>query len=444
MRVALALVLNAALLALLLPWLRRQWVWAATGWWRAGLVGGLVGRFIVAVFNGLHLTPDGARMSYYGHELTSRFWAAPASWPGLLTTGELGAGTGRIYFQGTSNTLLFSKLLAVFNLASLDTDWLNGLYLSLFAFGACWYLVRKLAVVFPVTNAAVAGLLAFIVWPSVIYWASGIVKDTLVLGSGAWFLAEVLGLAYTSGSVAQRIGAVGRLLLSAGLHFAMRYFFAVPLLGGAAVLAMLLMLKRMGLRPAKLTQAVLAALLLTGGAYAASEVSIVFRLNKFTSQLMYMRTQGLKTSRGKTIFIDYPDLRPTNESILQHVPRAALNAIARPWLGESREIKFVAASLENTVIIGLLLLAGWSVWRHRAGKLPFEFVLALSIQCLALAVLMGLSTANLGSLHRYRSVMLPYLLLLLLQNDYVAAGLRRLRLAARHVLAASAKHPAKA
>lgn len=444
MRVVISLLLNSGLLALLLPWLRRQWQWAATGWWRAGLVAGLVGRLVVAVFSGLHLSPDGARMSYYGHELTSRLWANPASWPGLLTTGELGAGAGRIYFQSTSNTLLFSKLLALLNLASLDTNWLNGVYLSLCTFAACWYLVRKLAVVFPGTNAAGAGLLAFVVWPSVMYWASGIAKDTLVLGSGAWFLAEVLGLAYTDGSVAQRLKAVLRLLLSAGLHFAMRYFFAVPLFAGAAVLAMLLVIKRLGLRPARLTQVVLAGLLLTGGAYAASEVSIVFRLNKFTSQLMYMRTQGLKTSRGKTIFIDYPELRPTNESILAHVPRAALNAIARPWLGESTEIKFVAAALENTLIIGLLLLAGWAAWRRRAGKLPFELVLALSIQCLALAVLMGLSTANLGSLHRYRSVMLPYLLLLLLQNDYVAAGLRRLRLVATPGRPAGAQHPARA
>ena len=45
-----------------------------------------------------------------------------------------------------------------------------------------------------------------------------------------------------------------------------------------------------------------------------------------------------------------------------------------------------------------------------------------------LAALIGLSTPNLGTLHRYRAALLPWLLLLLLQNDYARAGLRRLRL----------------
>ena len=42
-----------------------------------------------------------------------------------------------------------------------------------------------------------------------------------------------------------------------------------------------------------------------------------------------------------------------------------------------------------------------------------------------LAALLGLSTPNLGTLSRYRVALLPYLLLLLLQNVYVARWLNR-------------------
>ena len=52
----------------------------------------------------------------------------------------------------------------------------------------------------------------------------------------------------------------------------------------------------------------------------------------------------------------------------------------------------------------------------------------MSVFCVLLAFLIGITTPNLGSLHRYRSAMLPFLLLLLLQNDYIAAVLGRLRL----------------
>jgi hypothetical protein len=45
-----------------------------------------------------------------------------------------------------------------------------------------------------------------------------------------------------------------------------------------------------------------------------------------------------------------------------------------------------------------------------------------------LAGLIGLSTPNLGTLLRYRTVLLPWLLWLLLQNDYARRLLRRLGL----------------
>jgi hypothetical protein len=67
--------------------------------------------------------------------------------------------------------------------------------------------------------------------------------------------------------------------------------------------------------------------------------------------------------------------------------------------------------------------------RRRGGHLPFELGLGLGLFCLAVAALIGLTSPNLGSLSRYRTGMLPFLVFLLLQNDYAAAGLRRLGLA---------------
>lgn len=55
-------------------------------------------------------------------------------------------------------------------------------------------------------------------------------------------------------------------------------------------------------------------------------------------------------------------------------------------------------------------------------------MLALLFYCLALAVLLGLSTPNLGTLNRYRAALLPFVLWLALQNDYAARGIRRLGL----------------
>jgi MFS-type transporter involved in bile tolerance (Atg22 family) len=110
---------------------------------------------------------------------------------------------------------------------------------------------------------------------------------------------------------------------------------------------------------------------------------------------------------------------------------AVINSVTRPWLGESAQWRYVAGGLENAVLLLLMVGAMLAAWYRKSGRLPFALGLALAIQCLALAVLLGLSTPNLGSLSRYRSELLPFLLLLLLQNDYAAALLGRLGIGQR-------------
>jgi len=68
------------------------------------------------------------------------------------------------------------------------------------------------------------------------------------------------------------------------------------------------------------------------------------------------------------------------------------------------------------------------VVRGRPGRLPAALVLALLLYCVVLAGLIGLSTPNLGTLLRYRTIFWPWLLWLLLQNDYARQILRRLGL----------------
>ncbi|WP_310390948.1 hypothetical protein [Hymenobacter sp.] len=426
MKTALALLLNAALLAVLLPWLGRQWRWAGAGWWRGALVAGLGLRLLVGFITGWQLVRDAQVMSFNGRILTAQMWAEPGAALRTLWGEELHHAGQDLVFYGMSNTFFFIKILAFLNLASLNTDWLNALYLSAFSFVGCWALVRALGQVFPHTPGG-AGVVGFLLWPSMVFWASGVTKESVVLGSGAWLLALFIALFFGKPAAPKPVlwGQATSLAVLAVLHFKMRYFFAVPLLGALAALALVQLLQRVGLARRRWAQALVLAVVLGSGAWLASEVSVAFRLNKFTNQVVRIYSRHLGASAGQPHF-EYPDLQPTPASILRHVPKAAVNAFARPWLGESRRFLYVAAGLENALLLTLIALALVAVGRGRAGQLPFGVALALGVHCLALAVLLGLSTPNLGSLHRYRSGLLPYAVLLLLQNEYAAAVLRRL------------------
>ena len=437
---AVALGLNGVLLAGLLPWLRREWH-AAPQALRRALLPALGLRLLVGGLGGRHLVNDALIMSGLGKALTRLLWADPVSAVRHLfgDTFQLEGWDVVHHGQGsslliTSNSFFFSKLLMFVNLVSASTDWLNGLYLSLFVFVGSWVLARTLARLFPAAPAG-AGAVALLLWPSAVGFASGITKEALLLGSGTWLVAQVLQKLYAKPSLLEGgAAAAGRGLwgwlgigLLAVLHVKSRYFFAFPLLGALTGLAFIRLLQNQGLAQRRFGQVALLLAVLAAGGWLGSQLSPVLTLNRFTVELIKIYSRHLEYSVGKPHF-EYPDLRPTGESALRHAPLAVWNALTRPWLGESWAPAYIVGALENLALLSLLGLAAWAALRRRAGHLPFALVLGLSVYCLLLAALIGLSTPNLGSLHRYRSGLMPFLVLLLLQNDYVAGLLRRVGL----------------
>ena len=430
MKVALAILLNVALLAVLLSWLRRQWRWAAGRWWKIVLVLGLGLRVLVGVQRNWTLKLDAKFMSDFANQVSGQLWSDPkAAWHILTAPIAIfpmndyaGVHLYDAVYQSTSNTWFLVKILVALNLGSMEMGWLNGLYFSLFAFVGSWQLVRRLANIFPNTPAG-AGVVAFLFWPSVWFWATGLSKEAVLLGSSAWLIAQVLGYLYGSTrlSIAWWLGTVALVLL----HLQMRYFFAVPLFGVLIGVALGHLLEQLGWASRRWAQVAVLAAVLVVGLWLAPKVSVAFSMNKFTNQMVRVYTHEVAESVGKP-HLEYPNLRPTLESITVHAPLAVVNVLSRPWLGESRQPSFIIAGLENAGLVLLLVLALVAMVRGRSGHLPFGLGLGLAVFCVILAVLIGLTTPNLGSLNRYRIGLLPYLMLLLLQNDYAAAGLRRL------------------
>jgi hypothetical protein len=434
MNILLAVLLNAALLAVLLPWLRRQWQWAESAAWRTVLSVGLGLRVAVGLLRNWHPQGDAQFMSFVGHTVARRILRHPdRAWDILTRSVTVFPKDKAAYdfvFQNTSNTWILMKILGVLNIASLQTDWINALYLSLFVFVGSWQLVRVLAAAFPAAPAGAAAA-AFLFWPTVCFWATGISKESVLLGSGAWLTARVVAYCYSpQAASALPLGPQLRWWLGTAtlalIHFGMRYFFAVPLLGVLAGVALGRWLELYTPVRGRWGPAAVLAVVLGTGAWLAPQLSVAFSLNKFTNQVIRVYTFELAHSLDRPHF-EYADLRPTIESIASYAPVAAINVITRPWLGESWRPLYVAAGLENAAFLALLGLAGWAALKRRAGHLPFGLGLGLAIFCLILAMLMGLTTPNLGSLNRYRCELVPFMLLLLLQNDYAARGLRWLR-----------------
>ena len=406
-----ALLLNALLLAGFGWWLRREYRRAAPGL-RGWLLPALAGRLALTAFSATHPSPDARYMSFWGAGVTASFWQQPASLA-LWQAPEVRAGGQMLAKYGLSNTVFFSKLLALLNLASLGSLAFNALYLSLFCFGGCWLLVRTWRQLFP-GGPQWPAVVALLLWPSVQWWTAGISKETVLLGSEAALVALVLQHLYGPGrGVAAGLRDAVAGLVLAWLAFRMRYFFALPLLGGLAALAAGRLATRRGWLATGWRPQVLALLagLAVGGVLAAYVAGLLLPPGFFPQQVVEIYQHGISTSPGRP-HLAYPHLQPTAGSLLRHAPLAMANVFGRPWLTEFQGIQYVGVFLENLLLLALLLRAAWVARRGQGRRLPVALVVMLLLYCGLLAAFIGLSTPNLGTLSRYRAALLPWLLLL--------------------------------
>lgn len=427
MRLALTLLLNAGLLGCFLRWLWLEHRRAGLGL-RRWLLPALAWRLLLTALSTHWPSPDLPRPAKWSRLLATFFWEHPAQvWP-TLQQAEFHVNGQAAYFYRWSNNLFYYKIQALLSSLSGGAIWLNGLYLSMLCFVACWALMRQLAQVFPQASAGAAGL-AFLAWPTVLWWTAGLTKETLLVGTGAGVVALVLPIIYQGwpAGLGRSAGRVLLGLLLAWVMVRMRYFFALPLLGGLLALAAVHGATRRGwLGEGWLAQA--GALLLVLGLAGGAAVAVGgehLSLRYFSREVAATYQHGLDTSVGRP-HLEYTNWQPTPASLLQHAPLAAAHTLVRPWPGESAQPLYVGASLENALLVALLGLALVAACQGRAGRLPAALVIMLALYCLLLAAFIGLSTPNLGTLSRYRIGLLPWLLLLLLQNDYVRALLKKI------------------
>ena len=415
MRLLIALVLNLLLGVGLAWWLRRELRRAPPGL-RHWLLPALAWRLVLTAASGCWPSPDGQFMQHWSRGLTAEIWQHPALAGALLNGSKVNLAGTVLPFYSLSNTLFCLKILALLNFASLGNGWLNALYCSLFCFGGCWWLARNWQRALPATPPGALAL-ALLLWPSVVWWTAGITKEALLLGSETALVALVLPALVGSRPATPAGWLRGGskfllIILLAWISFRVRYFFAAPLLGGLLALAAGRWTTRRGWlgggwRPQ--VGALLAGLALEAGV-AIAWGGRHFELSYFSEQTDLNYQAELRQSRDRP-HLEYANWDPTPAGLLRQAPQAALQTLTRPWLGESARLPYLAAGLENALLLALL---GLALARGGRGRWPPAALAAfLLLYCLLLAAFIGLNTPNLGTLHRYRAALLPWLLLVL-------------------------------
>jgi len=115
----------------------------------------------------------------------------------------------------------------------------------------------------------------------------------------------------------------------------------------------------------------------------------------------------LQLSPGNST-IPTTELSPSAGSFLKNIPQAVNLSMIRPFPSDVNHILSLAAAIEIDVLLFLFII--FLLWRKRESR-PSNLVLFCVFFSLSLLLAIGFTANNLGAIVRYRSVVIPLLII---------------------------------
>ncbi|HJS56275.1 MAG TPA: hypothetical protein VJ765_17105 [Chitinophagaceae bacterium] len=287
---------------------------------------------------------------------------------------------------------MFIKILSLINVFSFGNYYVNVIFYSFITFTGPVAMFRVFNDVFPGKKVHV--LLSTFLIPSFVYWTSGIHKDGLV------FLAISLIIYHVYFSLKEKRFKPSRvlpLLISFLIILSFRNFILVIIV--PALIAWILSCKiQKRIAFVFISTYLISAILFFTLRYIAAGLDF--------PQAVVDKQKAFKTLQGNS-GIDFPVLKPTIGNFLVNAPQALSSTTLRPHPGDVKHILSMAAATETAFLIFLVLL--FLIWRTN-GVRSIPFIWFCIFFSFSFLLLLGFTVNFLGAIVRYRSIILPLLM----------------------------------
>lgn len=319
----------------------------------------------------------------------------------------------QIYSFPDSASYFVVRVAGIFDIITGHTYSATALLFATASYTGVWAMFVTFYRFYPQLKKQIALATLFI--PSVFFWGSGVLKDSLTLGALGWLFYSLTHLTYGKGNLISNIFIIlgaSYVLLSIKIYILLCFVPAAALwlfyryqasIKSAAV--------RLMTGPIIIGLGIVAAyfsiIQLSVDHYRYSTDNII-KTAQETAQWNYY-VSNVQGGSGYTLG-DYDF--STQGLITKFVP-AVLTAFYRPIIWEARNPVMLLSALENLVILVLsfLIIFKFSIFKHIRQN-------PILILCLTFAILfgfaVGVTTYNFGSLVRYKIPMMPFLVVSLL------------------------------
>jgi len=336
--------------------------------------------------------------------------------------------TGLSGHFSTPASNMVMRISALISYLSFHKFLIISLFFGFFSFLGQW----KLFLVFDHINKHNnRKLLAYAILysPSIWFWGSGLLKDSICLGA----LGFIIHILYKF-VVRRKFSFLSLIYLVLLIYIItiIKSYITVIVTAGIVIMLFSIFLKSI---KNKLLQGLLliSAILMTGILLYVSDFSAeisemaeesVAQIKEFQQHYQILQDSEENSKAG----FGFSELEPSFSSLVLNSPAVVFTCLYRPFLWESRKIIILFTSLESTLLLLATLFIMMKIgiinfFRTIFSKPHLLFCFTISI---LFALIIGFTTFNFGTMIRYKIIFLPfyYFLLVNLYSNFKASKIQ--------------------
>lgn len=335
--------------------------------------------------------------------------------------------TSKIFFYNDIQSYTVVRIAAAFDFMTYSTYSATSVLFAVVSFVGAWLLFLTFYKQYPEKSFSIA--LATLFVPSVFFWGSGIMKDTLTL-SALGILTYSVNRLFIKRDYSLLLIIFS--VFSIYLIFLIKIYILLVFLPALITWVFISNFSKIKIKVAKVILAPMVMFTIVFLAYVAVEkisednarysldkIAVTARTTAYDIRYWTGRDAGSGYSLG--------ELDGTFTSLASLAPQAINVTLFRPYLWEIKNPLMLFSSLESTTCLLLFL---YIIIRRKHlvfMALSNPDILFLCIVTLVFSFAVGISTYNFGSLVRYKIPMIPFFLLGLILLESYSKSARKFR-----------------
>ncbi|UII27796.1 hypothetical protein LVD15_05070 [Fulvivirga maritima] len=316
------------------------------------------------------------------------------------------------YFRDEHSYFLI-KIVSLIDLITFSTYSATAVIFAALSFSGMWAMYMTFSTKYPVMNNWLALAILFV--PSVFFWGSGILKDTVTLGAIAWItysfdqlflrrswnIVNIVILAFCSFLILQiKVYILLCFLPALILWYFVSKIEQIQSIALKFMLAPFLLLVALGVGYFAIDKVGE-----QNSKYALENIATTAQVTAYDIRYGWGARQG--ENSGYTL----GELDGSFGSMIKLFPSAVNVSLFRPYLWEVRNPLMLLSSLEA---MGFLFLTLWMMWKFGVRNF-FQYLFQPDVLfCITFSVVfafaVGISSYNFGTLSRYKIPLMPFYL----------------------------------